>query len=72
MKNICDCCVVEDCDPVTPGTGVISLDALFRTASLQQGTSSQKQPGTGQPQKHSEGLVPSTLLQNMSLAVCTV
>ncbi|XP_052250189.1 mRNA-decapping enzyme 1B-like isoform X2 [Dreissena polymorpha] len=45
----------EDCDPVTPGTGVISLDALFRTASLQQGTSSQKQPGTGQPQKHSEG-----------------
>ncbi|XP_045164747.2 mRNA-decapping enzyme 1A-like [Mercenaria mercenaria] len=35
---------------VTPGTGIITLDALFRTASLQQGTSTQKTPSASQTQ----------------------
>ncbi|XP_060595922.1 mRNA-decapping enzyme 1B-like isoform X2 [Ruditapes philippinarum] len=38
---------------VTPGTGIITLDALFRTASLQQGTSTQKTPSASQAQMES-------------------
>jgi len=38
---------------VTPGTSVISLEALFRTVSMHQGTGGpQKPPGSSQPAPH--------------------
>ncbi|WAR26604.1 hypothetical protein MAR_012308 [Mya arenaria] len=39
----------EGLGSVTPGTSAISLEVLFRTVSLQQGTGTQKQPSTSQP-----------------------